>query len=94
MAIHAAHARRQPLELHDPRRSTSCGPAPIGFRLKLVDRLIDDGFDAVLGDARLTRRHWQVLNLLQTELATLQRIDTLAGTVPSRFRGDDPPGPG
>ena len=49
---------------------------PIGFWLKLVDRLIDEGFDAVLGDAGLTRRHWQVLNLLQTEPATLQRIDT------------------
>jgi hypothetical protein len=51
------------------------GPAdrrPIGFWLKLVDRLID----AVLGDAGLTRRHWQVLNLLQTQPATLQRIDT------------------
>jgi DNA-binding MarR family transcriptional regulator len=55
------------------------GPAdrrPIGFWLKLVDRLIDEGFDAVLGDAGLTRRHWQVLNLLQTQPATLQRIDT------------------
>ena len=49
---------------------------PIGFWLKLVDRLIDEGFDAVLGDAGLTRRHWQVLNLLQAEPATLQRIDT------------------
>jgi hypothetical protein len=51
------------------------GPAdrrPIGFWLKLVDRLID----AVLGDAGLTRRHWQVLNLLQTQPVTLQRIDT------------------
>jgi DNA-binding MarR family transcriptional regulator len=38
--------------------------------------LIDEGFDALLGDVGLTRRHWQVLNLLQTEPATLQRIDT------------------
>jgi DNA-binding MarR family transcriptional regulator len=45
--------------------------------LKLVDRLIDEGFDAVLGEAGLTRRHWQVLNLLQAEPATVQRADTL-----------------
>jgi DNA-binding MarR family transcriptional regulator len=49
---------------------------PIGFWLKLVDRLIDEGFDAMLGQAGLTRRHWQVLNLLQAEPATIQQIDT------------------
>jgi DNA-binding MarR family transcriptional regulator len=30
---------------------------PIGFWLKLVDRLIDEGLDAMLGEAGLTRRH-------------------------------------
>jgi DNA-binding MarR family transcriptional regulator len=58
---------------------TDQGPAdrrPIGFWLKLVDRLIDEGFDAMLGQAGLTRRHWQVLNLLQAEPATIQQIDT------------------
>jgi DNA-binding MarR family transcriptional regulator len=50
---------------------------PIGFWLKLVDRLIDQGFDAVLGEAGLTRRHWQVLNLLHAEPATVQQADTL-----------------
>lgn len=48
---------------------------PIGFWLKLVDRLIDDSFDAVLGHAGLTRRHWQVLNLLQEAPATIQQTD-------------------
>ena len=48
---------------------------PIGFWLKLVDRLIDDGFDAVLGQAGLRRRHWQVLNLLQAAPATVQQTD-------------------
>jgi hypothetical protein len=39
---------------------TDQGPAdrcPIGFWLKVVDRLIDEGFDAMLGEAGLTRRH-------------------------------------
>lgn len=60
---------------------------PIGFWLKLVDRLIDEGFDAVLGEAGLTRRHWQVLNLLQAAPATVQRADTLLAP----FLGGDEP---
>ncbi len=49
---------------------------PLGFWLKLVDRLIDDAFDAALGQVGLTRRHWQVLNLLQAAPATVQQTDT------------------
>jgi DNA-binding MarR family transcriptional regulator len=49
---------------------------PIGFWLKLVDRLIDDGFDGLLGHAGLARRHWQVLTMLQHGPATVQRLDT------------------
>ncbi len=48
---------------------------PIGFWLKLVDRLIDDSFDATLGQAVLTRRHWQVLAMLRNGPATLQQLD-------------------
>jgi len=48
---------------------------PIGFWLKLVDRLIDERFDALLGQAGLTRRHWQVLNELENGPATLRRLD-------------------
>lgn len=35
---------------------------PIGFWLKLVDRLIDERLGQSLGE--LTRRHWQVLNVV------------------------------
>lgn len=49
---------------------------PIGFWLKLVDRLIDEGFDRLLGDAVLTRRHWQALTALQDGPATVQELDT------------------
>jgi DNA-binding MarR family transcriptional regulator len=55
--------------------TTPDGQRPIGFWLKLVDRLIDDAFDAALGQAGLTRRHWQVLNLLQEAPATAQQTD-------------------
>ena len=55
--------------------TTPDGQRPIGFWLKLVDRLIDDAFDAALGQAGLTRRHWQVLSLLQEAPATVQQTD-------------------
>jgi hypothetical protein len=48
---------------------------PIGFWLKLVDRLIDEGFDRLLGGAGLTRRHWQALTALQAGPATVQALD-------------------
>src|SRR6266496_4347010 len=48
---------------------------PIGFWLKLVDGLIDAGFDALLGEQQFTRRHWQVLNLLSQKAATVAQID-------------------
>ncbi len=49
---------------------------PIGFWLKLVDRLIDEGFDVALSTHRLSRRHWQVLNTLRRDgTATIAEID-------------------
>jgi hypothetical protein len=43
---------------------------------RLVDRLIDEGFDATVGEASLTRRPRQVLNLLRAAPATIQQADT------------------
>lgn len=37
---------------------------PIGYWVKTVDRLIDEQFAAAAGDAGLTRRQWQILNVL------------------------------
>lgn len=37
---------------------------PIGYWVKTVDRLIDDQFAAAAGEAGLTRRQWQILNVL------------------------------
>ena len=37
---------------------------PIGYWVKTVDRLIDDHFAAAAGGAGLTRRQWQILNVL------------------------------
>jgi DNA-binding MarR family transcriptional regulator len=49
---------------------------PIGFWLKLVDRLLDEGFDRLLGDQGLTRRHWQTLTALQDGPTTVEELDT------------------
>jgi DNA-binding MarR family transcriptional regulator len=37
---------------------------PIGYWLKKLDRLIDQQFESQLSTARLSRRQWQLLNLL------------------------------
>ena len=46
---------------------------PIGFWLKLVDRLIDKRLEASLGG--LSRRHWQVLNVVRKGRASQAEID-------------------
>ena len=46
---------------------------PIGFWLKLVDRLLEDRLSTALGD--LTRRHWQVLNVVEQAPARPADID-------------------
>jgi hypothetical protein len=38
---------------------------PIGYWLKHLDRLIDDAMDRALVAEGVTRRHWQVLNILR-----------------------------
>jgi DNA-binding MarR family transcriptional regulator len=60
---------------------------PIGFWLKLVDRLIDEGLDATVAGAGLTRRHWQVLNVLHERPASIDEIDARV----SPFLNDDEP---
>jgi hypothetical protein len=46
---------------------------PIGFWLKLVDRLIDEQLATSLDP--LSRRHWQVLNVVQQGTADQAEID-------------------
>ena len=58
-----------------PIATVPTGRRPIGFWLKLVDRLLDEGFERLLDGAGLTRRHWQVLTALQTGPVTGQELD-------------------
>jgi hypothetical protein len=48
---------------------------PIGFWLKLVDRLIDDRFANALTEYDVSRRQWELLNLLSPGPATLVRLN-------------------
>jgi DNA-binding MarR family transcriptional regulator len=50
-------------------------PRPIGFWLKLVDRMIDEQFASTLEEHGVTRRQWQLLNVLSTGPATVERLD-------------------
>lgn len=48
---------------------------PIGFWLKLVDRLIDEKFEETLDEHGVTRRQWQLLNLLGKGPASRHELD-------------------
>lgn len=50
-------------------------PRPLGYWLKLVDRLIDEQFASTLEEHGVTRRQWQLLNVLSREPATVEQLD-------------------
>lgn len=52
----------------DPQR-------PIGFWLKLVDGLITQQFDAIVEEHGVTRRQWQIMNLLAEAPSSAEHIE-------------------
>ena len=50
---------------------------PVGYWLKLVDRLIDQSFDDVFHRTGLTRRHWQVLNMIRDGVGDATTVDSV-----------------
>jgi DNA-binding MarR family transcriptional regulator len=62
-------------------------PRPIGFWLKLVDRLIDEQFASTLEEHGVTRRQWQLLNVLSREPSTVVQLD--AAVAPFLSTDDD-----
>lgn len=61
---------------------------PLGYWLKLVDSLIDEQFAATLEEHGVTRRQWQVLNLLEQQPATEPELT--AGLSPFFASPDEP----
>ena len=50
---------------------------PIGFWLRLVDGLINEQFDATVEEHGVTRRQWQIMNVLAEAPATARRLADL-----------------
>ena len=48
---------------------------PIGYWLKLVDRLIDEQFASTLDEHGVTRRQWQLLSVLSRGTSTVEQMD-------------------
>ena len=48
---------------------------PIGYWLKLVDNLIERQFATTLDEHGVTRRQWQLLNVLARGTATVEQLD-------------------
>lgn len=48
---------------------------PISYWVKLVDRLIDDLFATTLDEHGITRRQWQLLNVLSKGAAGVEKLD-------------------
>lgn len=48
---------------------------PIGYWLKKLDRLIDAQFELQLSTARLSRRQWQLLNLLENNPRSVPELE-------------------
>lgn len=48
---------------------------PIGFWLRLVDGLINEQFDATVEEHGVTRRQWQIMNLLAEAPATAAELN-------------------
>lgn len=63
-------------------------PRPIGFWLKLVDRMIDEQFASTLEEHGVTRRQWQLLNVLSREPATAEQLDAAVAPFLSADDGD------
>ncbi len=64
-------------------------PRPIGFWLKLVDRLIDEQFASTLEEHGVTRRQWQLLNVLSQGDATVEQLDAAVAPFLSAGVGAD-----
>ncbi|MFD1214171.1 MarR family winged helix-turn-helix transcriptional regulator [Arthrobacter sp. GCM10027362] len=48
---------------------------PIGFWLRLVDGLIGEQFEATVEEHGITRRQWQIMNVLAEHPATAAELD-------------------
>lgn len=62
---------------------------PIGYWLKLVDRLIDEMFEHTIDEHGVTRRQWQLLNVLSRGAATVEQLDAAVAPFLAGATGSD-----
>jgi hypothetical protein len=67
---------------------------PIGYWVKLVDRLIDGLFATTLEEHGITRRQWQLLNVLSNGPAGVERLDIEVAPFLAPSSATEPPPPG
>jgi hypothetical protein len=60
---------------------------PVGYWLKVVDRLLESGFEEVLARDGLTRRHWQVLNVVHAGPADEAAVANVLSAFEPSFDG-------
>ncbi|MFF3066267.1 hypothetical protein ACFVQ3_17145 [Oerskovia sp. NPDC057915] len=82
MSTTGATDRPSPTEHADrpaqaPPVGAAPGERPVGYWLKLVDRLIDQSLDDVFLRTGLTRRHWQVLNMIRDGVSDATTVDSV-----------------
>jgi hypothetical protein len=65
---------------------------PVGYWLKLVDRLIDEQFAATIEEHGVTRRQWQLLNVLSRQRATVEQLDAAVAPFLSADDGESSAG--
>ncbi|GAA4228204.1 DNA-binding MarR family transcriptional regulator [Streptosporangium album] len=49
---------------------------PIGYWVKHLHELTESSFEDLLAEKHLTRRHWQVMNVVVGEPTTVEAVDT------------------
>jgi hypothetical protein len=67
---------------------------PISYWVKLVDRLIDDLFASTLEEHGITRRQWQLLNVLSAGAADVEKLDIEIAPYLTPATAGAPPTPG
>ncbi|TQO20111.1 hypothetical protein FB472_1723 [Rhodoglobus vestalii] len=67
---------------------------PISYWVKLVDRLIDDLFASTLEEHGITRRQWQLLNVLAAGAADVEKLDIEIAPYLTPAIAGVPPSPG
>jgi DNA-binding MarR family transcriptional regulator len=66
---------------------------PIGYWLKLVDRLLDEQFIETMEEHGITRRQWQMMNLLADKPSTAGELAEALGPFIPEEEGEGPQEP-